>query len=43
VYEVHSAIITKVYGKYGVVVQGRLEQGKKVFFEVYRSIRMIII
>jgi len=32
VYEAYSAIITKVYGKHGVVVQGRLEQGKKSVF-----------
>jgi len=29
VYEVYSAIITNVYGKHGVVMQRRLEQGKK--------------
>jgi hypothetical protein len=41
VYEVYSVIITKVCGKYGVVVQESLEQDKKLFVEVYRSIRMI--
>jgi hypothetical protein len=41
VYEAYSAIIIKVYRKHGVVVQGRLEQGNKVFVEVYRNIRMI--
>lgn len=29
VYEAYSGIITKVYGKHGVVSQGRLEQGTK--------------
>jgi hypothetical protein len=30
VYEAYSAIITKVYGKHGVIVQGSLEQDRIV-------------
>ena len=38
VYEAYSAIIRKVYGEHSVIVQGRLEQGKKKCLSRYTEV-----